>query len=444
MAEAKKSAVQEILEDPAAGRLDYLNARTLAYSMPGELDKLRDLIEEASETHKSSRSPDVRTLTALEAGIGKWITRDFAGAAESLGPLGDNPEALFFVGLCHAELGECDAAVKALEKAEKKGQDAFACGMAAADALRCAGRIDEAVEIVRTFQKTHDGEAELHYQKGRFLEAQAEIEKAAEALERAIELNPQHAAALFHLAYWNDLRGNDEAAIEYYEKAVAVKPTHRNTLLNLGVLYEDYGEYDKAAAVYDRVLSATPTDPRARMYYKDTSESISMYYDEALERRQTRTAQMLKTPLSEFELSARARSCLEQMDVRTLGDLARLEEEDLSHSKNLGETSLGELRELLRSRGLNFGMAAEFGEAPRIRPPLPTGGDSELSNKPIGDLDLSIRCQKCMQTLNITTVAELAQRSEKDLMGCQNFGQTSLQEIKNKLAGLNLSLKSRD
>jgi len=444
MTESKTSAVREILEDPAAGRLDYLNARTLAYGIPGEMNELRKIVEAARETHKSSRSAEVRTLAALQAGVGLWIMNDYAGAAEALEPVADHPEGAFFLGLCRSETGDCDGAIKTLQTAEKKGQDAFACGMAQAAALRKAGRIADALTKIRAFQKSHDDEAELHYQKGRCLEAQMEYEKCLDAFERAAELNPQHAAALFHMAYWYDLRGNDETAIERYEKAAAVKPCHRNTLLNLGVLYEDHGEYEKAAAVYERVLKSSPTDELAKMYRKDAAESLTMHYDEALEKRQSRAAQLFKTSLSEFELSARSRSCLEQMDIRTVGDLARLHEEDLAGSKNLGDTSLGELRELLRSRGLHFGMGAEIGDGARTRSTIALGGDSEALGRPVGDMDLSIRCQKCMQTLNVQTTGELTERTEKDLLECPNFGQTSLQEIKNKLASLGLSLKPAD
>jgi len=444
MAETKTSAVREILEDPASRRLDYLNARTLAYGIPGEISELRKIVEVARETYKTSRANDVRTLAALQAGVGLWIMNDYPGAAEALEPVSDHVEGGFFLGLCRTETGDCDGALKALKTAEKKGQDAFACGMAQAAALRKAGRIADALDKIREFRKTHDHEAELHYQKGRCFEARMEYEKCLDAFERAVELNPQHAAALFHMAYWYDLRGNDEAAIERYEKAAAVKPCHRNTLLNLGVLYEDRGEYEKAAAVYERVYNAMPTDQLAKMYRKDAAESLTMHYDEALEKRQSRTVQLFKTPLNEFEISARTRSCLEQMDIRTLGDLARLHEEDLAISKNLGDTALAELRELLRSRGLHFGMDEEVGEATRTRSSLALGADSEALSQAVADMDFSIRCQKCLQALNVRIAAELIERTEKDLLRCPNFGQTSLQEIKNKLASLGLSLKPAD
>jgi DNA-directed RNA polymerase subunit alpha len=72
--------------------------------------------------------------------------------------------------------------------------------------------------------------------------------------------------------------------------------------------------------------------------------------------------------------------------------------------------------------------------------PVETG---ELAGKmamPIDDLDLSVRSRHCLDSEDITTVGELAQRTEAELLKVRNFGQTSLSEIKKKLASLDLSL----
>ena len=356
MAEGKKTAISEILDDPKAGRLDFLHAREIAYSIAGEMANLEKLIAEAQERYKTSRAPEVRVRSALIAGVGLWIMRKYAEAAAALEPVSDDADGAYFLGLCRLETKDYAGAIKSFHRAAQAGQDAFVCGMAEAEALRYAGNREEALAKIRAFQKTHDAEAELHYQKGRCFEEALDYEAAMEAFERAVELDPQHVGALFRLAYWNDLRGNDDLALDYYEKAAAVRPLHTNTLLNLGLLYEDRGRIRGALRTFGRVPAGNPDEPRARMYAKDAEASLNMYYDEAIERRQHRTAVMLRVPLSEFELSARCRACLEKMNVRTLGDLARLTETDIGNSKNFGETSLAELRGLLESKGLHFGM----------------------------------------------------------------------------------------
>lgn len=65
---------------------------------------------------------------------------------------------------------------------------------------------------------------------------------------------------------------------------------------------------------------------------------------------------LLKTPLSELDLSVRAYNCLKAADVRTLGDLAKLEVSDMMKFRNFGKKSLIELETLIQEKGLMFGM----------------------------------------------------------------------------------------
>ncbi|MDN3668332.1 DNA-directed RNA polymerase subunit alpha [Echinicola jeungdonensis] len=65
---------------------------------------------------------------------------------------------------------------------------------------------------------------------------------------------------------------------------------------------------------------------------------------------------LLKTPLSDLDLSVRAFNCLKAADVKTLGDLARLEISDMMKFRNFGKKSLAELEQLIQEKGLQFGM----------------------------------------------------------------------------------------
>ena len=143
------------------------------------------------------------------------------------------------------------------------------------------------------------------------------------------------------------------------------------------------------------------------------------------------------------------------MNIKTLGDLLRTGEQELLSYKNFGETSLNEIKGLLAQKGLRLGQAASDGggsalvsagatataAAPR-RPSVVTGDIApELMNKSVSDMELSVRSRKALQRLNINSIAELASRTEDELLGCKNFGQTSLNEIKQQLAVLGLGLR---
>ena len=66
--------------------------------------------------------------------------------------------------------------------------------------------------------------------------------------------------------------------------------------------------------------------------------------------------QLLKTKLTEQDLSERALNCLKAAEVETLGELVRFQRSDLLKFRNFGKKSLSELDELLESLNLHFGM----------------------------------------------------------------------------------------
>ncbi len=62
----------------------------------------------------------------------------------------------------------------------------------------------------------------------------------------------------------------------------------------------------------------------------------------------------------------------------------------------------------------------------------------------IEELDLSVRSYNCLKRAGINTVQELIMKTEEDMMKVRNLGRKSLEEVQEKLAELNLSLRSSD
>src|SRR5437870_3001974 len=61
-------------------------------------------------------------------------------------------------------------------------------------------------------------------------------------------------------------------------------------------------------------------------------------------------------------------------------------------------------------------------------------------NKSVGELELSVRSYNCLKNANIRTIGELVQKTESEMLKTKNFGRKSLNEIKEILAGMGLSL----
>jgi DNA-directed RNA polymerase subunit alpha len=65
---------------------------------------------------------------------------------------------------------------------------------------------------------------------------------------------------------------------------------------------------------------------------------------------------LLRKPVEELELSVRSANCLKEARIRTIGDLVRRDESEMLRFKNFGRKSLVELNEILKTKGLHFGM----------------------------------------------------------------------------------------
>jgi len=65
---------------------------------------------------------------------------------------------------------------------------------------------------------------------------------------------------------------------------------------------------------------------------------------------------LLKTPLSDLDLSVRAFNCLKAANVKTLGELVKLEVNDMMKFRNFGKKSLTELENLVKEKKLSFGI----------------------------------------------------------------------------------------
>lgn len=65
-----------------------------------------------------------------------------------------------------------------------------------------------------------------------------------------------------------------------------------------------------------------------------------------------------------------------------------------------------------------------------------------LQNKNIEDLELSVRSYNCLKRAGITTVEELTQKTEYEMMHVRNLGKKSLKEVKDKITSLGLSFRS--
>jgi DNA-directed RNA polymerase subunit alpha len=379
------------------------------------------------------------------SGIALYILGNYKEAAEKLSGGRESLAKSIFLGRALRKNRRFEESAQAFDNALKLKGDTQKVTLEKAETLIQGGKFDEAKKLLKTLANFDGVSADYHYEQGRLLEVQGQRIAAVEQFRKALALSPKHSASLFRLAYLADTMGNEEQAVEYYEQITTESPAYVSALMNLAVLCEDSADYDKAEECVQAVLNAYPNNARAILFKKDIESAKTMVYDEERERNLDRRNKLLDTPITDFELSVRSRNCLRKMNIKTLGDLLRISETELLAYKNFGETSLREIRAILESKNLRLGMATEEkGETFEQTTLPPRDNMSDILNKGVDDLALSVRARKCLERLAVATVGELISKTEAELLGCKNFGVTSLNEIKGKLVDLGLSLRKLD
>ena len=427
-----------VLSNNSFGPSDVGSIRTAVSENYGHFGELRDAVNEMEAD--DVLSPAGKT----KMGVCQFLLGKFDDALTTLQSADGSAMALFYQARCMFELGSYDAAVGVYQKAQTSGYNEDQCNVGVAEAYRYAGRIDEALAILDNIFGPAEQTADYMYQRAATVAAVGgRMDEALALYQRAVQTDENHAGALFGLALENDRMGNDEESLSLYERAAKAFPTGIGVLINLGLIYEDNNQFDKAQMCYKRILDCYPDHPQTLLYMKDAAATGNMLYDEEAQRRNDRLAQTLNMPVTNFELSVRSRNCLQKMGIETIGDLTRTSEAELLSSKNFGETSLFEIREMLTSKGLSLGQFAH--EKKNNEPPIDTShmspDEQALLDRPISDLNLSVRARKCMARLQLNTIGELVRKTGDDMLECKNFGVTSLNEVREKLTDLGLKMR---
>ena len=306
--------------------------------------------------------PNRSPATSARLGVCLYLLGRYSDAVETLAHSDGGALTHFYLGKAYLALDKYAEALTAYESAEKAGYSRDQVALAKAEALRyngraagSAGRAQQACPAPSSKRPSICTNAPRPSRRWAAIRA-----KRSRCLERAVAADGSHAGALFGLALENDRHGNDSYARDLYERAASAVSDARRHAAQPGRAVRRHAAVREGAAVL-------PADSRRRSpiirgpgcSQKDADAARDMYYDEDARRRQDRLSQVLGIPVTDFELSVRSRNCLQKMGIMTLGDLTRTSEQELLASKNFGETSLVEIRDMLQSKGLELGQFAD-------------------------------------------------------------------------------------
>jgi len=437
-----KDVIDELLARDAWTFDDYRKLNDTLSEAGDTADRLREMVGVLQ-----NQAPEPKGTDAVKLGIALYMVCRFQQALEVLGAGTDNRERRYFQAQCQKQLGHHERSVEELELAKARGWEDPTIDLEIAEALALSGDQTKAAKCLKSLSGKLGDTSEFLCVQGLLAELNGEIEAAGEAYEQALEVNQANPSAMFRLAYFNDLYGDEEDALELYQRCLTLQPVHVGALMNMAVLYEDAEDYDQACLCLRRILAINPTHWRAKLFLRDADASKTMYFDEDRAKLMAQRNAILETPVTDFELSVRARNCLKKMDINTLGDLVNTPETRLLEYKNFGETSLKEIRDMLALKGLRLGQALEDTASPDLSEMFvsdaPQARDGVLAT-PLSQIELSVRARKALETLKIDTLGDLVSRSEAELLACRNFGQTSLNTIRQALGQYGLRLAESD
>src|SRR5260370_25127649 len=228
----------------------------------------------------------------LKLGIAQYFLGHLSDAIENF-KLSEGALANFYLGKALLEKQQLDEAFKAFEKAEKAGYNTNQVKLQKAGIYRQKNDIAQARSVLKEVENQASHNPEYHFQAAGCFLQEGLRDKAILHFAKAVELDPSHTRALFHLGHSNDLAGNDDDAISFYEPSMNHPPIHMGLLMNLGILYEDGDKSDKAGDCCRRVLHADPHHEQARLFLKDAEASLTMYYNPQAEAANSRFNQVL-------------------------------------------------------------------------------------------------------------------------------------------------------
>jgi type IV pilus biogenesis/stability protein PilW len=117
--------------------------------------------------------------------------------------------------------------------------------------LKAAQAYQKAIEIDPTYIEAYNNLGILYQEIG-------DLNKALEAYQKAIEINPRYEKTLNNLGILFLLTNRYNEAIEAFRKAIAINPTNIESYINLGILFRKQGQTDKAIESYQEALALDP------------------------------------------------------------------------------------------------------------------------------------------------------------------------------------------
>lgn len=247
--------------------------------------------------------------------------------------------------------------------------------------LSSLGRHDEAEKRFEEADKLGYDHVDCTLHRAGEIRAQGRLEEAEKTVRSVAREGAGRAEYSFQMGCILADRGDTWGAVEYFERAVDIDPHHQRALFRLAVENAARGNDEDAIQLYERALSRPP-------YFLGALVNLGLLYEDIENYRAA--AYCFRRVINCEPTHARAHLFLK--DIEATDDMY-YDEESARDSARL----------------------------------------EQLLSRPVTDFELSVRSRNCLQSMNIFTLGDLTRISEQDLLAGKNFGETSLQEIRDMM-----------
>ncbi len=248
-------------------------------------------------------------------------------------------------------------------------------------ALSSLERHAEAEERFAKAEKAGYDKVDCTLRRAGEMRAQGRLEEAEKTIKSVAREAAPRAEYSYQLGCILADRGDTLGALEYFERAVDIDPHHQRGLFRLGVEYSARGNDEDAIHLYERALSRPP-------FYLGAVMNLGLLYEDQ-------------------ENYRAAAYCFRRV---------------LMCDPNHGRALLF-LKDIEATDDMYYDEETARNKA-RLE---------QLLSRPVTDFELSVRSRNCLQGMNIFTLGDLTRVTEQDLLSGKNFGETSLQEMRDMM-----------
>lgn len=163
------------------------------------------------------------------------------------------------LGLCRMELEQFEAAVKALEEAQKRQPNDIKVNYTLAQAYQRAKQYENAEKTYRLLAELSPDDASAYYGLiVRMYDEAGQYDRAIEAAKKVVELNPNSEMAVYNLGIMYFKLDRHDEAIAAFRKALEIRPTYEYAWYQIGYSYSKQKKYKEAIEAFKKFVELMP------------------------------------------------------------------------------------------------------------------------------------------------------------------------------------------